>query len=229
MRYQFPIWLFITLMLLSPIPLAAAEDNAPATIEVIGRGRVAVRPDRAVLTFAIETSAAGANEAIRLNAEQAEKLIAMLKQKMGSNDRIATTQFELYPVYERKMRISPSSYRVQNTVRLETDQVDRLGTFIDAAAAAGSGRIGQLRFSHSQNAELSRKSAALAVADARRTAEELARAADVKIVRVHRIRYDGGHRPTPVRAEMAMAASATPIEIGDLTIEQQVTVVFLIE
>ena len=229
MRYALTLWLFISSMLLSPIPLAAAEADAPAAIEVVGRGRVAVRPDRAVLTFAIETSATGANEAIRLNAEQAEKLIAKIKQKMGANDRIATTQFELYPVYERKTRITPSSYRVHNTVRLETDQVDRLGMFIDAAAAAGSGRIGQLRFSHSQNAELSRKSAALAVADARRTAEELARAAGVKIVRLQRIRYTGAHTPAPVRAEMAMAASATPIEIGDLTIEQQVTAVFLIE
>ncbi len=229
MRYPLKPILLIVFLFLLPLPLASAESDGPATIEVIGRGEVSQRPDRAILTFAIETNAGDANEAIRQNAAQAEKLIGALKKKMVADDTIATTRFQLHPVYHQKSRISPTSYRVNNSVQLETGQVNRLGAFIDAAAQAGSGRIGQLRFRHSQQEALARKAAALAVADARRIAEELARAAGVKIVRLHRLRYGGNRHPAPMRAEIAMAAAATPIEVGDLDIMQQVTAIFVIE
>ncbi len=229
MRYPLIFILLIVFLFLLPLPLASAESDGPATIEVIGRGEVSQRPDRAILTFAIETNAGDANEAIRQNAAQAEKLIGALKKKMAADDTIATTRFQLHPVYNQKSRISPTSYRVNNSVQLETGQVNRLGAFIDAAAQAGSGRIGQLRFRHSQQETLARKAAALAVADARRIAEALARAAGVKIVRLHRLRYGGNRHPAPMRAEIAMAAAATPIEVGDLDIMQQVTAIFVIE
>lgn len=229
MSFRFTAALVITALLLVPSPLPAAEVDAPAAIEVTGRGTVSTRPDRAILTFTIETSAANANDAIEQNASQADQLIAMLKQKMKDPDRIATTQFQLFPIYDQKLRITPSSYRVNNTVRLETRQVDNLGAFIDTAGQAGSGRIGQLRFSHSQNDELARQAAALAVKDARRIAEDLARAAGVTITRLHRIRYGTPHVPAPMHAEMAMRPRATPIEVGDLNIERQVTAIFLIE
>jgi uncharacterized protein YggE len=216
-------------MTLAPLTGATAEMAAPSTIEVTGRGVIQVRPDIAVLTFAIETSATEADNAIRQNADRAAKLIAALKQKMGADDRIATTQFQLYPVFDQKTRITPASYRVSNRVRLETARVNDLGPLIDAAAAAGSNRIGQLQFNHSQNDELARKAAALAVADARRIADELARAAGVTITRVHRIRFAATHSPGPLHAEMAMAARTTPIEVGDLNIERQVTVIYAVE
>lgn len=229
MHYHLPRVLLVICLLLASLPVLASEGETPASIEVTGRGTVAERPDRAVLTFGIETNATDANEAIRLNASQAEELITVLKKKMGADDKIATSQFQLYPVYSQKVRISPSSYRVTNSVRLETTQVDNLGPFIDAAAKAGSGRIGQLRFSHSKRDELARKATSLAVEDARRTAEEMARAAGVKITRLHRLRSATGHVPRPMHADMAVASRATPIEVGELTIERQVTAIFLIE
>jgi uncharacterized protein YggE len=230
MHYHLPRILLIIFMILAPLPLLASEGETPATIEVTGRGSVSERPDRAVLSFGIETNATDANEAIRLNASQADELIAVLRKKMGTDDKIVTSQFQLHPVYSQKARISPSSYRVTNSVRLETTQVDNLGPFIDAAVKAGSGRIGQLRFSHSKSDELARKATALAVEDARRAAEDMARAAGVKITRLHRLRSATAHVPRPMHADMTMAArAATPIEVGELTIERQVTAIFLIE
>lgn len=230
MHNQLPRIFLIAFLLLTPLPLSAAEAEAPATLEVTGRGSFSERPDLAILTFAIETNDADPNEAIRQNAIQADQLITVLKQKMIAQDKIATSQFRLQPIYSQKSRMSPTSYRVTNSVRLETRQVDDLGPFIDAAAKAGSGRIGQLRFSHSKSDELARKAAALAVEDARRTAEEMARAAGVKITRLHRLSSAAGHVPRPMHADMAMAArGGTPIEVGELTIERQVTAIFLIE
>ncbi len=229
MRYLVPMWIIAVSMVLAPPALPAAEPDTGAFIEVIGRGIVAERPDEAVLTFTVETSATDADEAIRQNAAKAEKLIAKLKQKMVSQDRLTTTRFQLHPIYDKTSRISPSSFRVSNTVKLETGQVDNLGLLIDTAADAGSNRIGQLHFRHSRSEELARQAAVLAVQQARRIAEDLARAAGVTITRVQRISYGSHPSPRPMRAEMAMARSATPIEVGALAIERQVMVVFAIE
>ncbi len=229
MLYLFPMWLITVLMLTPLATLPAAEQAADATIEVIGHGVVTARPDEAVLNFTIETNAKEADEAIRQNAALAEKLIALLKQKMVDRDRLATTQFQLHPVYEEKMRRRPSSYRVSNTVKLETVQVDNLGALIDTAAASGSSRIGQLRFRHSQSEALARQAAVAAVKQARLIAAELAQAAGVTITGVKRIRYGAPPSPGPMRVEMAMARHTTPIEVGVLSIESQVTIVFAIE
>ena len=229
MRYLFPMWFIVVSMILTPSALPAAEPDSGATLAVTGHGAVAERPDEAVLTFTVETSATDADEAIRQNAAKAEKLIAKLKQKMVPQDRLTTTRFQLHPVYDKNSRISPSSFRVSNTVKLETVQVDNLGLLIDAAADAGSNRIGQLRFRHSRSEELARQAAVLAVQQARRIADDLARAAGVTITRVQRISYGSHPTPGPMRAEMAMARSATPIEVGALNIERQVLVVFAIE
>jgi uncharacterized protein YggE len=216
------------LMIVTPLSLPAAETSS--TLEVTGRGAVTAMPDLAILTFAVETSAAAADEAIGRNAALADKLVDALKRQMGPNDRIATTQFQFYPVYDAQSRISPNSYRVTNNVRLETAKVSELGALIDAAAAAGSNRIGRLRFSHTQMDELGRQAAALAVKDARRIADELARAAGVTITRVRRIRYaTAPPAPGPHMAEMSMAARSTPIEAGDLEIARQVTVIYTVE
>ncbi len=219
----------MALFLVSPLNQAAAEPMTTATIEVTGRGSVMERPDRAELTFTIETNATNASDAIRQNASQAEKLMTVLKQKKGPIDRIATMQFHLYPVYDPKSRSTPASFRVNNTLRLETTEVDKLGPLMDAAAEAGSGRIGRLRFSHSQMDVLARKAAVQATEDARRIAEELARAAGVTITRILKIRYSSQPSPGPMRAEMGMSRKGTPIEVGDLKIERQVTLIFAIE
>ncbi len=229
MRYLFPMWLVVVSMIFSPPALPAAAPDAGATLEVTGHGTVTARPDEAVLTFTVETSATDADEAIRRNAALAEKLIAKLKQKMASQDRLTTTRLQLHPVYDQKARISPSSFRVSNTVKLETVQVDNLGLLLDTAANAGSNRIGQLHFRHSRAEELARQAAVLAVQQARQIAEDLARAAGVTITRVQRISYGSHPTPGPMRAEMAMARSATPIEVGALNIQRQVLVVFAIE
>lgn len=224
-----PLSTFLAIvMIIVPLSLPAAETSS--TLEVIGRGAVTAMPDLAILTFAVETSAAAADEAISRNAALADKLVGALKRQMGPRDRIATAQFQFYPVYDAKSRISPTSYRVTNSVRLETAKVSELGPLIDAAAAAGSNRIGRLRFSHTRMDALGRQAAALAVEDARRTADELARAAGVTITRVRHIRFGAAaSAPGPHVAEMSMAARSTPIEAGDLEIARQVTVIYSVE
>lgn len=232
--------MLILMMIAVPLALPAyaiAEDSAaqvatrsdPATLEVAGRASVIVQPDMALLAFTVETNGRQAQEAVAGNAQKTEKLMAALRKIMNDEDRLQTASFNLQAVYEKDDRLRPSGYRVSNRVSLETIQMGKIGQFIDQAAQAGAGMISSLQFRSSHEGEYRTQAAVLAVGQARLEAQKLAQAAGVRVTRVKQIRYSPQGLPGIFYEKAALAASRTPIEIGDLTIEAEVTMVFEIE
>lgn len=226
-------WLIVVMAFLVVLPgNVRASDPVPpttATIEVIGQAAVSVTPDLALIAFAVETNARQASEAVSGNAQQTETLLEALRKIMGPEDKLQTTRFNLQPVYAKDDRLRPSGYRVGNRVTLETVQMGKIGAFIDAATASGAGRINSLQFRTAREAEHRSEAAALAVVQARVDAQTLANAAVVALGRVLQIRYTPLGVPGVYHEKAAVAMSRTPIEIGDLSIEAQVTMVFEIQ
>lgn len=217
------------IVILGGVSTARAQAPAPAVLEVTGHGAVAVEPDTARLTLAVETNHRRAVEAVEENARLTEALLKALRGLMGPEDKVGTSGFSVLPVFTDQQRMAPSGYRVSNQVLLETRQVKKVGDFIDAAAGVGAGRIGGLEFKASKAEALADEAAALAVRQARQTAEVLARAGEVSIRRVREIR-SLSRAPAPrFTAEAAVMRAATPVEPGELTIEADVTVVFELE
>ena len=207
----------------------ATVKPSPATLEVAGRASVVVQPDMALLAFTVETNARQAEEAVAGNSQKTEELIAGLRKIMSDEDTLQTANFSLQPVYEKDARLRPSGYRVSNRVSLETFQMGKIGQFIDQAAAAGAGTISSLQFRSSREAAHRADAAVLAVGQARIEGQKLAQAAGVRIVRVLQIRYTPQGLPGIFYEKAALAASRTPIEIGDLTIDAEVVMVFEID
>jgi uncharacterized protein YggE len=107
-------------------------------------------------------------------------------------------------------------------------QMDKIGDLIDAAAASNAGQISNLQFRSTHEAAHRLEAAVLAVEQARADAEKLARAAVVVLGPVLRIRYASQNAPGVFFEKATMAMSRTPIEVGDLTIEAEVSMVFQI-
>lgn len=210
----------------------SADDLAPqtnATLEVVGHAAILIQPDVALIAFTVETNARQASEAVSENAQKTETLLKALRQTMGSEDKLQTTNFNLQPVYDKDDRLRPSGYRVGNRVTIETIQLGKIGDFIDAAAESGAGKISNLQFRTTREENHRSEAAALAVGQARVNAQKLAQAAGVVIGRVLRIRYAPQGGPGVFYEKATLAMSRTPIEIGDLSIEAEVTMVFEIE
>jgi len=216
----------LALFFVLPLFPSPTRAEAPAILEVAGRASVDVAPDTAIIGFTVESAAHEADQAVRANGAKSAQLLNALKTLLDPGDRLSTTQYQLQPLYDKDNQIQPSSYRVSSQVLLQSRQVNAVGTFIDAAAGTGVSRIGSLRFTTSIADQHARKAAALAVAQARSTAANLAAAADVTLLRILQIRYVPDEPPTLYRAEMALTRGNTPIEVGDLTIEAEVKVTF---
>ena len=218
--------LFICLSLTLAQLSYAKEEPEASTIEVVGKARVMTMPNVATVTFAVETNSTKAQQAVRENAKQTEQLLSTLKNIGGEKIKVSTSGFNLTPVYDKDDRLQPRGYRVTNTVIVETKEIDQVGIFIDEASKAGVSRIGSLTFSTDSEEKLRKEAAVLAVKQAKDVAADLAKAAGLTIKRIVKLSYTP-RGPAPLFRMEAMAAAArTPVEVGEITVEETVQVIF---
>lgn len=231
----------LVMAVLLPASLAAEERSVPErrTISVTGQGEVTAMPDRVELSFAVETTADKAAEAVAENARRSAAVVAALKPVLASDDIVTTARYTVEPRYEparpgerREPRIT--GYVVQNAVRVQSRQVDKVGALIDAASSAGANRVGGLEFSLAKRDELMRAAIEKAGADARAQAESAAKGLGVRLRGVVSATTASPPIVVPKRYQMMeMAAEArvvpTPVEPGQLTVTASLQVTYEIE
>jgi uncharacterized protein YggE len=227
MYRKFVLSVFGTLIIIIFACLGYAEEKpGPSTIEVTGKAKIMVMPNMASVSFAVETSATTAKQAAGENAEKTKKLLNALREITVKEVTIKTSGFNLTPIYDKDSRLRPKGYRARNSVILETRSIDKLGTFIDEASRVGVSHIGSLIFSTDRDEELRKEAAVKAVKQAMEIAENLAKAAGLTIKKVIRLSYSSAGPVRPHRMEAMAAAARTPIEVGEMSIEESVHVVF---
>lgn len=220
-------------------PVALADERPPRSLAVSGEGEVKVRPDLAVLSFAVETAAPTAGAAVSENAKKSAALAEAIRTKLGPEDKVFTTQYGLSPVYEQRehaMATPPriTGYIASNAVRVESRAVDTVGALIDAATAAGANRADGLEFTLRERAQAHSDALRRAGEDARRQAEATAAALGVKLGRVLTASTGGPVVMPKAYARGGMVAMAessapTPIEAGDVTVNASLQVTYEIE
>ena len=217
------------------MPHTAMADQ-PRTIVVSGNGESAARPDLAYLSFAIETHAKTATDAASRNAALAQKITDALKAKLGDKGKVSTGGYSLSPDYEQHQgRQEPTiiGYNAQNSITVQTPDMDMLGELIDTAIAAGANRMNYLNFTLKNDTKARADAIANASHEAQTQAQALASSLNVKLKRILTASTEGAPRPIPMERGMAYAASmakvATPVEAGDITVSATVYLTYEIE
>lgn len=221
----------VSSLLVFPPTSQAAQPARVATIEVLGTARILVKPEIALLSFAVELSAKSAQDAVRQSADQASRLLAALKAITAETDSLKTSAYGVYPVYGKDSRLVPEGYRVRNAVTLETRQLDKLGLFIDEAGKAGATSIAGPSFRTARDEEVRREASAQALRQAMENGRALAKAAGLSIKRILTISYPyrEGPRPLSMEANIAPGAASTPVVVGDISVDATVSVVFEVD
>jgi len=231
--------LVITLVLIA-LPAFAGDAADRRTISVNGEGEVKAAPDLAVVSFAVETAAPEAGAAVAENARRSGALAAAIKQQLGPKDQVSTTGYQLDPMYEQRDRMSNpatapkiTGYVARNEVMVQTRSLDAVGKLIDAATKAGANRINGLTFTLEQRDEAQSAALLKAGQDARRQADEAAKALGVKILRVVSANTGSAgvimQRQYKGMAAMAESDSMTPVEAGDVSVHASLQVTYEIE
>jgi uncharacterized protein YggE len=234
--------LFITSLVFSLLALTAAEaEEAPQqrTISVTGEGEVSASPDLAIVSFAVETTAKQARDAVAENAKKSTAVAEALKKKLQKQDKLSTTRYSLDPTYEQRERGSSlqpaiNGYVARNEVRVELHAIDTVGALIDAATEAGANRVSDLQFTLDDRASYLHDALQSAGREAQEQAKSVAAALGVKLKQVVSATTSTPPVILPRRYQsvgMAMAESRapTPVEPGDVTVRATLYVTYEIE
>lgn len=185
-------------------PRGVERDETLLTVSATGRADT--RPDEARLQLGVQSLAASAGEASRLNREKMDRVAAALARLGVKPDDIQTRNLSLQRIDHGPER---GRFRADNVVEVKMRDMARVGEAVTAATEAGANVLSgpELRVSDREGASRSAYAAAYRAARAR--AEAYAQAAGLKIDRVLGI-YDGGdsHAPPPYARYGGMDAVA---------------------
>lgn len=218
---------------------AAADQSAAAakTITVNGQGEMTITPDVAYITLGIRTEAETAKDAQAANAAAYAKLRSVLldDHKLAEKD-VQTSGFRVQPDYsytDRDPKIK--GYSAVQMLQVTYRDLDKLGTFLDSASAAGANQIEGVRFSTEKGQEYELQVIEKAMDNAKAKAQAIAKYAGKDLKGIVAVNQGGGVAvPSQFRdigmAKMESAAMdasmPTMISAGELKITTSVTVQF---
>ena len=218
--------------LLFLLPLAVRAQSTPAAPQITtsATAEVQLKPDRASLTFSVESRGATAAKAGSETARRQRAVFDTLRALGVSADQMTTASIEISPEYAYNVRPPTlTGYIARNTVRVEVRDIDRIGSLIDGALAKEASGIGSLSFNSSKVDEARRQALELAVSKAKAEAESMARAAGGVLGPMMELSaLPSYNRPVAIdmastKAMALRGADATPVSPGEITVSATVT------
>ena len=207
-----------------------AGPTVPA-ITVTGTAEVAAAPDRALVSLGAVVENKQAQEAQKQIAQIMQRVIKDIKAQGIPEDKIRTVGLSLNPVYSHpapRAGQEPEAprivaYRAANTVRVQVDDLERVGGVIDAGIAAGANQLNSLAFDLRDDLKYRKQALQLAAQEARIKAEAIASALNLQLGEVLEIREEGAPAHYPVERRMAApSAAGTPIQPGQVQVNASV-------
>jgi uncharacterized protein YggE len=206
----------------------------PGTIRVVGEATITAKPDVAELDVGVVSEAKTAEAASAENARKMDKVMAALKKEVGAGGEVKTVGYMVTQRYnepkpnERQQTIA--AYVVTNIVRARIPDVKSAGRVVDVALKQGANEVQRLIFTFKNPEPVLAEALKAAASKARTRANALAAALGLKLGAVLSVSDgDFSARPAPfseMRAKLASADVATPIEAGELEVPATVTVFF---
>lgn len=178
-------------------------ERGETLLTVTASGRADTRPDEARLQLGVQSDAASAGEASRLNREKMERVTAALGRLGVRPDDLQTRNISLNRIDHGPER---GRFRAHNVLEVTIRDMAKVGDAVTAVTEAGANLLSgpDLRIS---NREAANKSAyAAAYRAARSRADAYAEAAGLQVERVIAI-YDGGESYVPPPPYVADASA----------------------
>ncbi len=215
---------------LTPAPLAAAGVTYAAKAPVIELSvyeTVQSKPDMATITVGVEANGASAQEALRQNSVEMNRLMDALDTFNIADEDMQTQGLYVNERYEYRNneRVS-QGYVANNRLTVKVRQLDQLGRVLDALAGAGATDIGGPQFSIQDDTSVKSEARRRGLDRMLKQAQDYAEWAGYSNVRVIWVTEsiqsgDGGYPPPPmpvaaraVNAEASNQAVIAPGEVG---------------
>jgi uncharacterized protein len=203
----------------TPAEPTPAVAPGSATVTTRGSGSVSGTPGIMTLSIGVTTTSVHAGEALTDSSTKANAVQQTLRNAGVAAADIQTSQLSLSPTYSNNSS-TPNGYQATNMVTAKLRDLSKAGKVIDDAvtAAGDAGRLEGVSFSIDDSSAFASAARKMAVAQARRQADELAAAAGMKVAGLRSISEDSAQ--TPYRSaggavpSSAQASAPVPIQPG---------------
>lgn len=207
----------------SQVPL---DNRAPRLISARGTGRVAAKPDIAVVRIGAEMRAPTVAEATADVARRSAAIVERAKALGVAERDITTVAYSIEPLpAPRRTDDDPTrivAYRVLNVVQVKIRDLGATARIVDGALTAGANTISGLQFTVDDPSRAEAEARTLAVKEATATARQLAAAAGVGLGELMSLSEDAVARPVMARMAASPGAAAPlsmgPVESGQIEI-----------
>jgi uncharacterized protein YggE len=212
-----------------PESAGGASGDPAQGITVTGEGKAEATPDRATMSFGVQSEGASAHDALEKNKAVVGQLIAALKAAGVEAKDLKTEHFDVSPRWDVDKAQEQRGHQASASVTVTNQPLDRARRLSDVGVRAGADTVSGPGLSVADPKGDYRAALKRAFADAREKAEVLASAAGVSLGEVTAIVEGGGAHPQPYYATAERALDAKmPIEPGTEEIAAVVTVTFAI-
>lgn len=229
---------FLALILASGMMVSSALANETKVIAVNGIGEKSLDPNMVTLTLEVWSRGATAKQAQQM-AANSFKTFKQATEKQGiRKEDVRTENYNLSPDYEYDQKTRQNKitgFRVSHSLTVVLRKVEDVGSFIDSLTKDDKKSIetgvnvNSIAWDSDKRSEVEGSALADAVKSARAKAEEIAKAAGVKIKGVYKISHSSqGSGPVPVFRNMsmmkgmAMESASTELPSGQIKIRVEV-------
>ncbi|MBA4286676.1 MAG: SIMPL domain-containing protein [Xanthomonadaceae bacterium] len=191
-----------------------ASDHPPdrRSVNVSGRGEVAVTPDRARISMQVETTKQDLRVAQTEVSRIVKDYLAQLKATGIAEADISTAGLSIQPEYDYSAKGGRKflGYHLTRGIEVVVRDLDKIGDVLLKATTAGINNVSDPQLESSKAEALGRDALAKAAEDARAKAKVLADALGAKLGAVHTLNANAEYIPAPPmqKARFAVTASA---------------------
>lgn len=216
------------------------DENLPQ-LTVSAEGTINVLPDKAVLSFAVETVGEKLSDVQKENQERVAKVLEECRQFNIPSELIQTTSLNVIPEYPPPPRRQSDGtlensipriigYRVVHQVNVEVRNLEIVGKVVDRVLHVGANKFSGIAWGLQNEQPTKLEVLKQASAKAQAKAEALAQALNLKLVRMINV-SEGGISPSPPegRFRMAMAMDSggeASVSAGEISIRGSVLLVY---
>jgi uncharacterized protein len=217
-------------------PAAPAQNETPHTIAVTGEGIAYGTPDIAIAQIGVQSRNSDPTVALSDTNAKMTAIMAALKELGVADKDIQTSNFAV----SAQQDVDPQTgqpkgsitYIVDNTVSITMRDLTKVGQVLGQVVAAGANNIYGVTFSVSDRSKLEADARDKAMADAKARADQLAQIAGVTLDKPLSI-TETSNSPVPqplnYSAMGAAVSKAVPVSAGQIEVDLQVNVTYIIK